>query len=270
MTARRVATLIASASLLLAMIPLPAQAATAFSPVSSPSTKSAPSVDAAPCTITGTARDDTLVGTAGNDVICGLGGNDIIRGGNGNDTIRGGDGNDNISGGNGNDSVTGDAGNDTVDAGPGNDSLSGGTGNDSLAGGTGNDAVLGGDGSSDNRVPEIRNVRLPWTVAPGDKFTVDIGIISDGATDVGAWFLRSPPENSRGQVFIFGIGKARLVKAYGTKAIFRQAMSVADWAPPGTYSLLVGIQDPVGYRVVVTTEFTITVTEKRRAEFPFL
>ena len=139
--AKRMAVLVATASLMLALIPLPAQAASMPSPGSAPKPAAA-----APCTITGTARAETLVGTAGNDVICGLGGNDTIRGGNGNDTIRGGDGNDNISGGNGNDSITGDAGNDTVDAGAGNDSANGGAGNDTLVGGIGDDTVLGGDG----------------------------------------------------------------------------------------------------------------------------
>ena len=140
----RTALLATSVALLVAMLGVPAQPATAES---MPSPASAPKpAPAAPCTITGTARAETLVGTAGNDVICGLGGNDTIRGGNGNDTIRGGDGNDNISGGNGNDSITADSGNDTVDAGTGNDSVDGGAGNDTLGAGIGDDTVLGGDG----------------------------------------------------------------------------------------------------------------------------
>lgn len=113
-----------------------------------------------PCTITGTAGNDTLNGTTGADVICGLGGNDTINGGNGADTISGGSGDDTVDGGNSDDTVYGDYGNDVMGGGNGADTLLGGPGNDTNYGETllgsllylfdnGNDTIDGGPGNDD-------------------------------------------------------------------------------------------------------------------------
>jgi Ca2+-binding RTX toxin-like protein len=102
----------------------------------------------APCTITGTNKDDHLVGTPGNDVICGLNGDDLIEGRGGNDVIRGGAGRDDLIGGSGNDLLLGGPGTDKdlLEGGNGNDNLQGGNGADVLTGGGGSDALFGQNG----------------------------------------------------------------------------------------------------------------------------
>jgi len=100
----------------------------------------------APCTITGTPRNDTLVGTARRDIICGRGGNDVIRGGGGDDSLRG------------------DAGNDRLFAGSGNDSLEGGGGGDTLRGEGGRDLLLGRDGRRDTL---DGGAQLDWAARDG-------------------------------------------------------------------------------------------------------
>ena len=138
---------------------------------------------ALPCTITGTAGNDTLTGTTGDDVICGLGGNDTLKGMGRNDALSGGGGNDVLQPGAGNDTVTGGAGTDTVNyadvtaagvtvnlslaaaqntVGAGSDTitttenasgtnladaLTGTTGNNTLTGKGGADTITGGDGN---------------------------------------------------------------------------------------------------------------------------
>jgi cytochrome c len=67
-----------------------------------------------PCTIEGTAGDDTLPGTEGADVICGLGGNDVVDGAGGDDLLRGGEGDDVLRGGAGVDECVGGPGTDTA------------------------------------------------------------------------------------------------------------------------------------------------------------
>jgi Ca2+-binding RTX toxin-like protein len=90
-------------------------------------------VDRAPCTITGTSRNDLLSGTAGADVICGGVGADRIRSGRGADVVYGGRGGDVLVGGRGPDRLFGGFGPDDIDARDdrGHDSVSGGRGIDS-------------------------------------------------------------------------------------------------------------------------------------------
>ena len=88
-----------------------------------------------PCTLIGTAGEDTFAGTAGTDLMCGLAGRD---------TLGGGDGDDRVDGAEGDDRLGGDPGVDVVAGGPGADLLSGGSGADRLEGAAGNDR-LGGD-----------------------------------------------------------------------------------------------------------------------------
>jgi Ca2+-binding RTX toxin-like protein len=84
-----------------------------------------------PCTITGTAGNDSLGGTSGPDVICGLGGDDVIGGNGGADIIRAGPGNDKIQGDAGKDVLMGQAGNDWIWARDGlHDHVNGGKGYD--------------------------------------------------------------------------------------------------------------------------------------------
>ena len=82
----------------------------------------------APCTIVGTAIDDTITGTSGDDNVCA---------GWGNDTVYGAGGNDSLPGGGGTDKLYGRAGSDRIFGGPGNDALFGGAGADELNGGPG-------------------------------------------------------------------------------------------------------------------------------------
>jgi len=138
-----------------------------------------------PCTITGTAANETLNGTEGNDVICTGGGNDTvnalggddiiivtapgvdtINAGSGNDTIDvslgtdstidagtgddivyGSAGDDEITTGDGSDTVQGSDGADIINGGLGEDNLSGDSGNDSITGDIGADTISGGDGN---------------------------------------------------------------------------------------------------------------------------
>jgi Ca2+-binding RTX toxin-like protein len=103
--------------------------------------------DSAPCTITGTNRDDVINGTPGNDVICGRRGEDQIFGLDGADVLKGEDGNDLLIGGNGVDLVVGAAGIDDLRGESGNDTLRGGDNGDTLNGGPGSDALFGDAGA---------------------------------------------------------------------------------------------------------------------------
>ena len=127
----------------------------------------------APCTITGTARNDVLRGTAGADVLCGLGGNDTITGLGGNDTVIGGSGNDRIDGGAGSDTLNGDAGNDTIVGGTDNDTINGGDGNDTLNGGTGSDKLSGGLG--DDRESGDAGADVLWGNVGADSLSGGAG-----------------------------------------------------------------------------------------------
>jgi hypothetical protein len=62
-------------------------------------------------------------------------------------------------------------------------------------------------------------------------------------------------------VGISALGSAVVVSGDATNGTFRQTLVVSDWAPPGRYSLLVGVRDTVDNRVFFQTEYFITVTE---------
>jgi Tol biopolymer transport system component len=84
-----------------------------------------------PCTVLGTAGNDSLVGTRARDVICGLGGRDVIRGRGGDDVLYGASGNDILNGGAGLDLLFGGSGSDVLVAKDGEeDGLNGGPGHD--------------------------------------------------------------------------------------------------------------------------------------------
>jgi Ca2+-binding RTX toxin-like protein len=102
-----------------------------------------------PCTITGTAANDTLKGTEGNDVICTGGGNDTVNALGGNDiVIVTAPGIDTINGGSGNDTIDATLGTDsTIDAGSGDDTVYGTPGDDEITAGDGADTVQGADGA---------------------------------------------------------------------------------------------------------------------------
>jgi hypothetical protein len=101
----------------------------------------------APCTITGTNRNDVLNGTPGNDVLNGTPGNDVICGGRGDDQIYGLDGADVLKGEDGNDLLVGGMGYDLLVGGRGIDDLGGEAGNDTLRGDDNTDTLNGGAGS---------------------------------------------------------------------------------------------------------------------------
>jgi Ca2+-binding RTX toxin-like protein len=150
----RLSVLVASASMLVAMLALGGVALAA--------TIECPGGEDYYCV--GTPEDDTMYGTAltdnmkgsyGNDLIYGRGGDDNLGGGIGHDTLRGGSGADEINAFTGNDTAYGGPGADTlagsddwfevVEAGV-DDHLYGGDGNDWMIGYDGNDTMLGGDG----------------------------------------------------------------------------------------------------------------------------
>jgi Ca2+-binding RTX toxin-like protein len=116
----------------------------------------APNLNAAGCTITGTARADTLRGTPHRDVICGLGGADTLIGYAGNDRLVGGAGDDLLDGGSGVDVLVGDAGNDYLVGGVGFDQYLGGPGADYMWSRDGSpDALNGGLGLDNARIDQL-------------------------------------------------------------------------------------------------------------------
>lgn len=143
----------------LAVVPLPAQAATI--PAGSPSCAEGPV--RAGDTIEGTPCADTIVVPAGVASVSGGGGNDTIvpgpiaaavsscpsgcRLGVGSQTFEGGPGDDIVFGERGNDTLLGGGGNDKLFGGPGDDLVRGGPGDDLLVGGFGADTVDGEEGN---------------------------------------------------------------------------------------------------------------------------
>lgn len=117
-------------------------------------------------------------------------------------------------------------------------------------------------GSSDNRVPEILDIRLPSTVRPGETFTVEVDASDESGTfGVYSWFLGAAPyyySNENG-LFIPADGPAELVAGDSTNGTWRQSLTVSHSVIPGDYSLLVSIRDTVGNRGFITTEHAVTV-----------
>lgn len=107
-----------------------------------------------PCTITGTAGDDTLTGTPGPDVVCGLGGDDRLQGQAGDDALIGGAGADAVSYADAGSGIVADLETSSA-SGQGSDLLSqvenlvGSPYADQLVGGRGSNVLNGGAGADD-------------------------------------------------------------------------------------------------------------------------
>ena len=121
------------------------------------------------------------------------------------------------------------------------------------------------NGSPDNRLPEVGDVRIPLTVGLGESFTVDVDVTDEsGTAGVYAWFRTSAPYyySDQNGLFISADGPAVLVSGDPTNGTFRQTLTVANWARPGQYSLLLSIRDEVGNRGALDLPYTITVVNR--------
>jgi Ca2+-binding RTX toxin-like protein len=119
-------------------------------------------------------------------------------------------------------------------------------------------------GSSDNRVPEILEIRLPSTVSVGETFTVEVDARDDsGTAGVYSWFSGAAPYyySDQNGLFIPADGPAELIDGDPTDGTWRQSLTVSQTAIPGEYRLLLSIRDTVGNRGFDTTEYIVTVTE---------
>jgi hypothetical protein len=120
-------------------------------------------------------------------------------------------------------------------------------------------------GSSDNRVPEILDVRLPTTVSAGETFTVEVDTRDEsGTAGVYSWFAGAAPyyySSDQNGLFIPADGPAELIAGDPTDGTWRQSLTVSSWAIPGEYQLLLSIRDSVGNRGFDMTEYVVTVTE---------
>lgn len=119
-------------------------------------------------------------------------------------------------------------------------------------------------GSSDNRVPEILEIRLPTTVSAGETFTVEVDTRDEsGTAGVYSWFSGTPPYyySDQNGLFIPADGPAELIEGDPTDGTWRQSLTVSSWAIPGEYRLLLSIRDTVGNRGFDTTEYFVTVSE---------
>jgi len=119
-------------------------------------------------------------------------------------------------------------------------------------------------GSSDNRVPEILEIRLPTTVSAGQTFTVEVDVRDEsGTAGVYSWFLGAAPDyySNENGLFIPADGPADLIAGDLTDGTWRQSLTVSQSVIPGEYRLLLSIRDTVGNRAFDTTEYVVTVTE---------
>lgn len=119
-------------------------------------------------------------------------------------------------------------------------------------------------GSSDNRVPEVLEIRLPSTVSLGETFTVEVDARDESGTAlVYSWFLGAAPYyySDQNGLFILADGLAELIEGDPTDGTWRQSATVSQTAIPGEYRLLLSIRDTVGNRGFDTTEYVVTVTE---------
>ena len=124
-------------------------------------------------------------------------------------------------------------------------------------------------GSSDNRVPEILEIRLPTTVSAGETFTVDIDVSDEsGTAGVYSWFLGAAPYyySDQNGLFIPADGPAELIAGDPMDGTWRQSLTVSLSAIPGEYRLLLSIRDTVGNRGFDTTEYVVTVTDQNASE----
>ena len=124
-------------------------------------------------------------------------------------------------------------------------------------------------GSSDNRVPEILDVRLPETVRVGETFSVDIDVSDEsGTAGVYSWFLGAAPYyySDQNGLFIPADGPAELIAGDPMDGTWRQSLTVSQSAIPGEYRLLLSIRDTVGNRGFDTTEYIVTVTDQNASD----
>ena len=116
-------------------------------------------------------------------------------------------------------------------------------------------------GSSDNKTPEVTDVKLPESVKNGEFFQVSVTAKDDsGVQGIYAWFMLDGGGFSDGKIIYASGSEPRAVET-STETVYVQDYVFDPAAPQGTYSLWLSVRDVVGNREFYDSGRKITVTK---------
>jgi len=138
--------------------------------------------------------------------------------------------------------------------------------NDALGNGTTQqtqwDFVVVG-GSSDTAAPGVTAVRSPQSVTVDVPFTVELDARDEtGVAGVYVWLMLTPggfADPQRG-LYATSPSGAALISGTAQAGTYSQEVSLATFAPPGTYAVWLSLRDTPGNRTFIDSGARVTVT----------
>ena len=120
--------------------------------------------------------------------------------------------------------------------------------------------VLGG--SSDTDTPEITAIRAPQTVTVGTPFSIELDARDEtGVAGVYAWLMLTPggfADPQRG-IYATSPSAAGLISGTAQAGSYSQEVTLAAFAPPGTYAIWLSLRDTPGNRTFIDSGVRVTV-----------
>lgn len=137
--------------------------------------------------------------------------------------------------------------------------------NDTLGNGTTQqtqwDFVVSG-GSSDTDTPEITAIRAPQTVTVDTPFSVELDARDEtGVAGVYVWMMLTPggfADPQRG-IYATSPSGAGLMSGTAQEGTYNQEVTLAGFAPPGTYAIWLSLRDTPGNRTFIDSGVRVTV-----------
>ena len=117
-------------------------------------------------------------------------------------------------------------------------------------------------GSSDNRTPNVTNLDLPASVAPGENFFIRVEATDESVVaGIYIWFLLEGGGFSNENGLHAKGSEPRVISFTPTDSIFEQDYIFGDNAPEGTYKVWISVRDGVGNRDFYDTGRTIALVK---------
>jgi len=120
--------------------------------------------------------------------------------------------------------------------------------------------VLGG--SSDTDTPEITAIRAPQTVTVGTPFSIELDARDEtGVAGVYAWLMLTPggfADPQRG-IYATSPSAAGLISGTAQAGSYSQEVTLAAFAPAGTYAIWLSLRDTPGNRTFIDSGARVTV-----------
>lgn len=118
-------------------------------------------------------------------------------------------------------------------------------------------------GATDSAPPQFTAIRSSQTVTVGAPFSIDVDVSDEtGVLGIYAWLMLTPGGFADPQRGLYATSPTAAVLTSGTEktGTYNQEVTLAAFAPPGTYAIWLSLRDTLGNRTFVDSGVSVTVS----------